>query len=114
VTADQAKIAEEAGACAVMALERVPSDIRAAGGVARMADPTKIVEIICEHPVAALGVVFVEFTQHTDQMFFFDLACRARRFHPLVVGLLTEAQHPARHRDWHPHPGTRVVPRRVV
>src|SRR5215208_3897645 len=45
VTADQAKIAEAAGACAVMALERVPADIRAAGGVARMADPTKIVEI---------------------------------------------------------------------
>ena len=45
VTADQAKIAEDAGACAVMALERVPSDIRQAGGVARMADPTKIVEI---------------------------------------------------------------------
>ena len=38
VTPDQAKIAEEAGACAVMALERVPADIRAAGGVARMAD----------------------------------------------------------------------------
>ncbi|PKB65581.1 MAG: pyridoxal biosynthesis lyase PdxS [SAR202 cluster bacterium Io17-Chloro-G3] len=46
VTAEQAKIAEDAGACAVMALERVPSDIRAAGGVARMADPTKIMEII--------------------------------------------------------------------
>ena len=46
VTAEQAKIAEDAGACAVMALERVPSDIRAAGGVARMADPTKIEEII--------------------------------------------------------------------
>ena len=45
-TADQAKIAEDAGAVAVMALERVPSDIRKAGGVARMADPTKIVEII--------------------------------------------------------------------
>ena len=45
VTAEQAKIAEDAGACAVMALERVPSDIRQAGGVARMADPTKIVEI---------------------------------------------------------------------
>ena len=45
VTADQAKIAEDAGAVAVMALERVPSDIRKAGGVARMADPTKIVEI---------------------------------------------------------------------
>ncbi len=43
--AEQAKIAEEAGACAVMALERVPSDIRAAGGVARMADPEKIREI---------------------------------------------------------------------
>ena len=46
VTADQAKIAEDAGAVAVMALERVPSDIRKAGGVARMADPTKITEII--------------------------------------------------------------------
>ncbi len=45
VTPEHAKIAEEAGACAVMALERVPSDIRAAGGVARMADPT-IIEAI--------------------------------------------------------------------
>jgi pyridoxal 5'-phosphate synthase pdxS subunit len=44
-TAEQAAIAEEAGAVAVMALERVPADIRAAGGVARMADPTKIREI---------------------------------------------------------------------
>jgi pyridoxal 5'-phosphate synthase pdxS subunit len=44
-TAEQAKIAEDAGACAVMALERVPSDIRAQGGVARMADPTKIKEM---------------------------------------------------------------------
>jgi pyridoxal 5'-phosphate synthase pdxS subunit len=43
--ADQARIAEEAGAVAVMALERVPADIRAEGGVARMADPTKIQEI---------------------------------------------------------------------
>jgi pyridoxal 5'-phosphate synthase pdxS subunit len=45
-TADQAKIAEEAGAVAVMALERVPADIRAEGGVARMADPTKVSEIM--------------------------------------------------------------------
>jgi pyridoxal 5'-phosphate synthase pdxS subunit len=44
-TAEQARIAEEAGACAVMALERVPADIRAQGGVARMADPDKIREI---------------------------------------------------------------------
>ena len=46
VTAEQAKIAEDAGAVSVMALERVPSDIRKAGGVARMADPTKIIEIM--------------------------------------------------------------------
>ncbi|MEL7562353.1 pyridoxal 5'-phosphate synthase lyase subunit PdxS [Dehalogenimonas sp. 4OHTPN] len=45
-TPDQARIAEEAGACAVMALERVPSDIRAEGGVARMADPTVIKAIM--------------------------------------------------------------------
>lgn len=45
VNAEHAKIAEKAGAVAVMALERVPSDIRAAGGVARMSDPTKIKEI---------------------------------------------------------------------
>jgi pyridoxal 5'-phosphate synthase pdxS subunit len=44
-TAEQARMAEEAGAVAVMALERVPADIRAHGGVARMADPTKIREI---------------------------------------------------------------------
>jgi pyridoxal 5'-phosphate synthase pdxS subunit len=46
VNAEQAKIAADAGAVSVMALERVPADIRAAGGVARMADPTKIIEII--------------------------------------------------------------------
>ncbi len=46
VTPDQAKIAEDAGACAVMALERVPSDIRSDGGVARMSDPTMIRGII--------------------------------------------------------------------
>jgi len=46
VNAEQAKIAEEAGAVAVMALERVPADIRSAGGVARMADPKIIKEIM--------------------------------------------------------------------
>jgi pyridoxal 5'-phosphate synthase pdxS subunit len=46
VTPEQARIAEEAGACAVMALERVPADIRAAGGVARMADPSVISAIM--------------------------------------------------------------------
>jgi pyridoxal 5'-phosphate synthase pdxS subunit len=46
VNADHAKIAEDAGACAVMALERVPADIRADGGVARMSDPDMIQKII--------------------------------------------------------------------
>jgi len=46
VSPEHAKIAQEAGACAVMALERVPADIRAAGGVARMADPTVIEAIM--------------------------------------------------------------------
>ena len=46
VTADQARIAEDAGACSVMALERVPADIRADGGVARMSDPEMIESIM--------------------------------------------------------------------
>ena len=46
VTPEQAKIAEDAGACSVMALERVPSDIRKDGGVARMSDPSMIAGII--------------------------------------------------------------------
>ena len=46
VTADQARVAEDAGACAVMALERVPSDIRAQGGVARMSAPELIEQIM--------------------------------------------------------------------
>ncbi len=46
INAEQAKIAEDAGACAVMALERVPSEIRTAGGVARMSDPEMIIGIM--------------------------------------------------------------------
>ena len=46
INAEQAKIAEDAGACAVMALERVPADIRVAGGVARMSDPEMILKIM--------------------------------------------------------------------
>ncbi len=46
VNVEQAKIAEKAGAVAVMALERVPADIRAAGGVSRMSDPKMIEEIM--------------------------------------------------------------------
>jgi len=53
--ADQAKIAEDAGACAVMALERVPADIRRDGGVARMSDATKIDEIIAAVSVPVMA-----------------------------------------------------------
>jgi pyridoxal 5'-phosphate synthase pdxS subunit len=54
-TAEQAKIAEEAGAVAVMALERVPADIRAEGGVARMADPVKIKQIMAAVTVPVMA-----------------------------------------------------------
>jgi pyridoxal 5'-phosphate synthase pdxS subunit len=57
VDADQAKVAEEAGAVAVMALERVPADIRSEGGVARMADPEKIQEIIDSVSIPVMGKV---------------------------------------------------------
>ena len=64
VTPEHAKIAEDAGACAVMALERVPADIRAAGGVARMANPTVIQRIqeVVSIPVMAKARIghFVE------------------------------------------------------
>ncbi len=57
VNAEQAVIAEQAGAVAVMALERVPADIRKAGGVARMADPEKIVEIMDAVSIPVMGKV---------------------------------------------------------
>jgi len=56
-TAEQARIAEEAGACAVMALERVPADIRAQGGVARMADPIKVKEIMATVTIPVMAKV---------------------------------------------------------
>ncbi|MBI4757513.1 MAG: pyridoxal 5'-phosphate synthase lyase subunit PdxS [Chloroflexi bacterium] len=55
VTPEHAKIAEEAGACAVMALERVPADIRAQGGVARMSDPELILAIMAAVTVPVMG-----------------------------------------------------------
>src|SRR3954464_14568160 len=53
--AEQARIAEDAGACAVMALERVPADIRRDGGVARMSDPQKIKEIQAEVTIPVMA-----------------------------------------------------------
>ena len=57
VNAEQAMIAESAGAVAVMSLERVPSDIRKMGGVARMADPEKVAEIIDAVTIPVMGKV---------------------------------------------------------
>ncbi|MEN6395598.1 MAG: pyridoxal 5'-phosphate synthase lyase subunit PdxS [Methanoregula sp.] len=57
VNAEQAKIAESSGAVAVMSLERVPSDIRKQGGVARMADPEKVQEIIDAVSIPVMGKV---------------------------------------------------------
>ncbi|ACL17521.1 pyridoxal 5'-phosphate synthase lyase subunit PdxS [Methanosphaerula palustris] len=57
VNADQARIAEEAGAVAVMALERVPAEIRKAGGVARMADPDRVTGIIDAVSIPVMGKV---------------------------------------------------------
>jgi pyridoxal 5'-phosphate synthase pdxS subunit len=54
-SAEQARIAEDAGAVAVMALERVPADIRAQGGVARMADPEKIAEIVASVSIPVMA-----------------------------------------------------------
>jgi pyridoxal 5'-phosphate synthase pdxS subunit len=57
VNAEQARIAEQAGACAVMALERVPADIRAQGGVARMSDPKLIKEIMSAVTIPVMAKV---------------------------------------------------------
>ena len=55
VTAEQARIAEDAGAVAVMALERVPADIRAQGGVARMSDPDLIDDIVASVSIPVMA-----------------------------------------------------------
>jgi len=57
VNAEQAAIAEDAGAVSVMALEKVPADIRAAGGVARMADPSKVIEIMDDVSIPVMAKV---------------------------------------------------------
>lgn len=57
MNAEQAKIAQEAGAVAVMALERVPADIRADGGIARMSDPKMIKEIMAAVSIPVMAKV---------------------------------------------------------
>ena len=59
-TPEQARIAEEAGACAVMALERIPADIRAAGGVSRMSDPKMIKGIQEAQILEAIEIDYID------------------------------------------------------
>jgi pyridoxal 5'-phosphate synthase pdxS subunit len=80
VNAEQARIAEEAGAAAVMALERVPADIRVEGGVARMSDPKMIKDIMeaVTIPVMAKARIghFVECQVRLEQTKFYALCSR--------------------------------------
>lgn len=78
--AEQAKIAEDAGAVAVMALERVPADIRKAGGVARMADPNKIQEIMDAVSIPVMAKVRIG---HIDE---------ARALESLGVDMIDESE----------------------
>ena len=104
-TPEQAKIAEAAGACAVMALERIPADIRAAGGVSRMSDPKMIkgIQNAVSIPVIASGgcgslAHFAEVFEETNC----DAALAASLFHfgeltvPQVKDYLRERSIPVR------------------
>ena len=86
-TPEQARIAEAAGACAVMALERIPADIRAAGGVSRMSDPKMIrgIQEAVSVPVMAKVRIghFVE--AQILQAIEIDTSTRARCFHQLTI-----------------------------
>ena len=107
VTADQAKIAEDAGAVAVMALERVPADIRAQGGVSRMSDPDMIDGIIeaVSIPVMAkarighfaeaqvlqsLGVDYIDESEVLTPPFSISAMPRLTRLVPWVIGVSTD------------------------
>ena len=79
-TSDQAAIAEEAGAVAVMALERVPADIRATGGVARMADPLKIREIRARGAIPVMAMCRI------------GLTAEARILEALAVDMIDESE----------------------
>ena len=85
VTPEQAKIAENAGAVAVMALERVPSDIRKMGGVARMSDPQMIAEINPLHKLDFLQKHLPRVPEHTfrSEVFFefMQTSQKRRRLH---------------------------------
>lgn len=69
VNAEQARIAEEAGACAVMALERVPADIRKQGGVARMSDPKLIKEIVESVSIPVSSVLIKRSWQNAGMLY---------------------------------------------
>ena len=85
-TPEQAKIAEAAGACAVMALERIPADIRAAGGVSRMSDPKMIRGIqeavfeVVEIPKYSLAVKGLDRIAIAEIKFFSTLVLKIRQY----------------------------------
>ena len=91
-TPEQARIAEEAGACAVMALERIPADIRADGGVARMSDPAMIAGI--------------------QEAVSIPVMAKCRIGHFVEAQILAGARHRLRRRVRGPHPGRRGPPHR--
>ena len=83
--AEQAKIAEDAGACAVMALERVPADIRRDGGVARMADPLKIKDLSWQiHAVVARDLAIIPLWQ-LDNYVAFKATVQGVKVHPYYL-----------------------------
>lgn len=99
-TPEQAKIAEEAGACAVMALERIPADIRAAGGVSRMSDPKMIKGI--QEAVSIQVFFFPQLHAPGTQFFQFALMfCKSSlhskdsNFHLICPSLPSEVGFPA-------------------
>jgi hypothetical protein len=63
-------------------------------------------ELISQEPVPELWVLSMQLPKHTDQLRISDLTLRAWLLHSSAFRLLTEAEHPARHRDRHPHTGT--------
>lgn len=93
-TPEQARIAEEAGACAVMALERIPADIRAAGGVSRMSDPKMIkgIQEAVSIPVMAKCRIGHIVEAQVLQAIEIDYIDRVPRFSPLPMTSITSTR----------------------
>ena len=84
-TPEQAKIAEEAGAVSVMALERVPADISAAGGVSRMSDPEMIKKIMEAVDIPVMAKVRIVHFVEAQILEAFDIDFMKARFYRLLI-----------------------------